>query len=338
MNKNAKNSTNEVSDKIINPKSGWFMLFVTILMFAIPIAIIVLTAIALDGATIAMGLGVSIIIVMGLISLIAAPIMCGGFKVLNPNEALVLTLFGKYYGTIATEGFYFVNPFVSGNNPAYSSAITASINVANGDGTVNASTTSTKKISIKALTLNNEKQKVNDLDGNPIEIGVIVIWKIVDAAKAVFNVENYKTFVSTQCDSAIRQVARTYPYDVSTEGDEKSLRGSSTEIAEVLKNELQGRTEFAGIEILEARISHLAYAPEIAAAMLQRQQASAVIAARQMIVEGAVGMVEMALNKLSENNVVSLDDERKAQMVSNLLVVLCGNKDAQPIVNSGSIY
>lgn len=195
-----------------------------------------------------------------------------------------------------------------------------------------------KKLSLKAMTLNNDKQKVNDEEGNPIEIGVVVIWKITNTARAVFCVDNYVSYISTQCDAAIRQVARQYPYDVASDGDEKSLRGSSQEIAEILKKELQARVEMAGIEIMEARIAHLAYAPEIAAAMLQRQQASAIIAARQKIVDGAVGMVEMALRKLSENGVVELDEERKAAMVSNLLVVLCGNKDAQPIVNSGSIY
>jgi len=195
-----------------------------------------------------------------------------------------------------------------------------------------------RKVSLKAITLTNGIQKVNDLEGNPIEIGVVVIWKVINTAKAVFNVDDYFNFISTQADSSIRQVARLYPYDVSEEGDEKSLRGSSVEIAENLKKELQDRVEIAGIEIIEARIAHLAYAPEIAAAMLQRQQARAIITARQMIVEGAVGMVEMALEKLAEGGVVELDEERKAQMVSNLLVVLCGNKDAQPIVNSGTIY
>lgn len=245
----------------------------------------------------------------------------GGFKVVNPNEAYVLTFFGKYYGTLKKEGFYWVNPFVTAINPAG-----------------NVAGLGVKKISLKAMTLNNEKQKVNDEEGNPIEIGVVVIWKIKDTVKAVFNVDNYYSYVSTQCDAAIRQVARQYPYDVAEGGNEKTLRGSSQEIADVLKVELQERVEMAGVEIIDARIAHLAYAPEIAAAMLQRQQASAIIAARQKIVDGAVSMVDMALRKLSENNIVELDDERKAQMVSNLLVVLCGSKDAQPIVNSGSIY
>ena len=201
--------------------------------------------------------------------------------------------------------------------------------------------TSGKKISLKAMTLNNEKQKINDKLGNPIIIGIVVIWRVTNTAKAVFNVDNYKEFLSIQCDSALRNVVRLYPYDISEDGDgveEKSLRGSSQEIADILKEEIQKKVEIAGLEISEARITHLAYAPEIAAAMLQRQQASAIIDARKLIVEGAVGMVEMALNKLGENDIVTLDEERKAAMVSNLLVVLCGNKDAQPIVNSGSIY
>ncbi|HBG45280.1 MAG TPA: hypothetical protein DDX03_12390, partial [Firmicutes bacterium] len=196
-----------------------------------------------------------------------------------------------------------------------------------------------KKISLKAMTLNNEKQKINDLLGNPIIIGIVVIWRVVNTAKAVFNVDNYKEYLSIQCDSALRNIVRLYPYDMSGDNDnEKSLRGSSQEIADKLKDEIQSKVEIAGLEIIEARITHLAYAPEIAAAMLQRQQATAIIDARQMIVEGAVGMVEMALAKLNENKIINLDEERKAAMVSNLLVVLCGNKDAQPIVNSGSLY
>lgn len=257
---------------------------------------------------------------IGLIIVIAAAFSLAGFKVLAPNEALVFTLFGKYHGTLKKDGFYYVNPFCTAQNPAAAYGKLG------------------KKVSLKAMTLNNDKQKVNDEEGNPIEISVVVIWRIRDTARAVFSVENYMTFISTQCDSAIRQVARQYPYDVSDNGDEKSLRGSSQEIADVLKAELQSRVDMAGIEIMDARINNLAYAPEIAAAMLQRQQASAIIAARQKIVDGAVSMVDMALKKLSENQIVELDDERKAAMVSNLLVVLCGNRDAQPIVNSGSIY
>lgn len=322
MNEAVKETKAQVRDRLITPRSGGIMLVVVILLFALSILGCIFGGIMIENGG-AAAVEVTIFVAALVVLCLVAPLLCLGLKIINPNEALVLTLFGKYYGTIGTEGFFFVNPFCTGTNPT---------------ATAVAGTPTSKKISLKAMTLNNEKQKVNDQDGNPIEIGVIVIWRVVNAASAAFNVQNYKTYVSTQCDSAIRHVARCYPYDVSSEGDEQSLRGSSSEIAEVLKCELQSRTDLAGIEILEARISHLAYAPEIAAAMLQRQQASAIIAARKMIVDGAVGMVEMALTKLAENNVVTLDDERKAQMVSNLLVVLCGNKDAQPIVNSGSIY
>lgn len=287
----------------------------------------------------------ALIIIGFLYLVIIGPILFMGLKILKPNEALVLTLFGKYYGTLKGEGFFFVNPFVAAFNPASSTPSTGTI--------VDQTTTAgkhaaqslsvnlgakkpSKIISLKTMTLNNDKQKINDELGNPIIIGIVVIWKVVNTAKAAFNVDDYTEFLSIQCDSALRNIVRLYPYD--SDDGEKSLRGSSQEVAEMLKNEIQANVEIAGLEIAEARITHLAYAPEIAAAMLQRQQASAIIAARQMIVEGAVGMVEMALDKLSENEVVQLDEERKAAMVSNLLVVLCGNKDAQPVVNSGSIY
>ena len=205
---------------------------------------------------------------------------------------------------------------------------------------------SNKKVSLKIMTLNNARQKINDCLGNPVEIGIAVMWRVTDTAKAVFNVDNYKEYLSLQCDSALRNIVRLYPYDVApgvdTTGDgiadEGSLRGSSEVVAERIRNEIQSKVENAGLEVIEARITYLAYAPEIAAVMLQRQQASAIIDARKMIVDGAVGMVEMALEKLSENGIVELDEERKAAMVSNLLVVLCGNKDAQPVVNSGSLY
>lgn len=274
------------------------------------------------------------------------PFLFKGLKIVNPNEALVLTLFGKYIGSIKEAGFFFVNPFASAFNPTSTSpfdmeAATAAVSAhagTSGKKDTPKSVVKGKRISLKAMTLNNSKQKVNDVLGNPIEIGVVVIWKVQDTAKAVFNVDNYLEYVSIQTDSALRNVARLYPYDVALDGDEMSLRGSSQAVSRKLEEEIQERVLVAGIDILEARITHLAYSPEIAAAMLQRQQASAIIDARKMIVEGAVGMVEMALDMLSENSVVELDEERKATMVSNLLVVLCGNKDAQPIVNSGSIY
>lgn len=267
-----------------------------------------------------------------------------GLKILKPQEALVLTLFGRYIGTLRGEGYYYVNPFATAVNPTIRRGMATGtedqnpIMQFNASGSVNVNMPLSKVISLKAMTLNNNKQKINDALGNPVEVGIVVIWRVIDTAKAVFNVDNYKAFLSIQSDSALRNIVRLYPYDVSEIGEEKTLRGSSQEVADRLKAELQQRVDIAGLEIIEARITHLAYAPEIAAAMLQRQQASAIIDARKMIVDGAVGMVEMALAKLNENNIVQLDEERKAAMVSNLLVVLCGNRDAQPIVNSGSIY
>ena len=275
-----------------------------------------------------------------------------GLKVLKPQEALVLTLFGKYVGTLKNSGFYFVNPFCTAVNPAAGTKLNQSGDVkvlgakqSSGGADVSIDIP-TKKISLNILTLNNNRQKINDCLGNPVEIGIAVMWRVVDTAKAVFNVDNYKEYLSLQCDSALRNIVRIYPYDIApnvdTTGDgiadEGSLRGSSEVVAARIKDEIQDKVSEAGIEILEARITYLAYAPEIAAVMLQRQQASAIIDARKMIVDGAVGMVEMALERLSENRIVDLDDERKAAMVSNLLVVLCGNHDAQPVVNSGSLY
>lgn len=279
-----------------------------------------------------------------LYSCLVGPIAYGGLKMLKPREALVLTLFGRYFGTLVGPGFFWVNPFVSAVQPAARDSVSAQINSETAS-TAEQTTISalglgkSKVLSLKVLTLNNDKQKINDLLGNPIIIGIAVIWKVVNTAKAVFNVDNYSEYLSIQCDAALRGIVRMYPYDKSGDGDtEKSLRGSSEEISDRLKEEIQSKVAMAGLEILEARITHLSYAQEIAAAMLQRQQASAVIDARQMIVEGAVSMVEMALEKLSEKQIVSLDEERKASMVSNLLVVLCSNKDTQPVINSGSIY
>ena len=290
------------------------------------------------------GLAAALMVVGGLYGFIVGPVVFVGLKILKPNEAYVLTLFGKYYGTLKGAGFYWVNPFCAAVNPAasVSSTQTASIEpsaatVATALGTGQFSRVS-KKVSLKVMTLSNDKQKINDQLGNPIIIGIVVIWKVVNTVKAVFNVDNFKEFLSIQCDSALRDIVRLYPYDSAASDNEKSLRGSSMEVAERLKNEIQSKVGIAGLEIVEARITHLSYAEEIAAVMLQRQQASAIIDARQMIVEGAVGMVEMALEKLGAKDIVHLDEERKAAMVSNLLVVLCGNKDAQPVVNSGSLY
>lgn len=303
MEKNEKTYTYE--EKELHPANGWVVLFVTLLLM--------LGALALTiwGATESTDEAPAAALIIGIIWMAIGWFPLIGLKIMRPNEALVLTLFGKYVGTLKKEGFFFVNPF---STPV-------------GGG----------KLSLKTMTHNNEKQKINDLSGNPIEVGIVITWRVVNTAKAVFNVQNYGAFLSIQADTTLRDVARCYPYD-STDSDEKTLRGSSTEVSERLKELLQERVEIAGLEVIEARIAHLAYAQEIAAAMLQRQQATAIIEARQKIVDGAVGMVEMALKKLNESNICELDEERKAQMVSNLLVVLCGNKDAQPIVNSGSIY
>ena len=295
------------------------------------------------------------LILGGFILLGVSWIPLAGLKVLKPQEALVLTLFGEYIGTLKDAGFYFVNPFCTAVNPAAKTRLGQSGDVDDSDrkgritimqGSTSEAQQTNKKISLKAMTLSNAKQKVNDVLGNPVEISVAVIWKVTDTAKAVFNVDNYKEYLSLQCDSAVRDIVKIYPYDVApgidTTGDGKaddgSLRGSTTVVAERIRAMIQEKVKDAGLEIIEARITYLAYAPEIAAVMLQRQQASAVIDARKMIVDGAVGMVEMALDRLKENGTVELDEERKAAMVSNLLVVLCGNHDAQPVVNSGSLY
>ncbi|MCI9338583.1 MAG: SPFH domain-containing protein [Lachnospiraceae bacterium] len=336
-------------------KNGMAVLSAVILAYAAAIAAVVVSGIDIDRN------GASALSVTGMTAGIAVLalgwIFLAGLKVLKPQEALVLTLFGRYVGTLKENGFYFVNPFCVGVNPASKTKLSQSgdvsepgsglLSIANGaQGISIPADYGNRKLSLKLMTLNNSRQKINDCLGNPIEIGIAVTWRIVDTAKAVFNVDNYKEFLSLQCDSALRQVVRIYPYDVApnvdTTGDghadEGSLRGSSDVVAARIRDEIQSRVTLAGIEVMEARITYLAYAPEIAAVMLQRQQASAVIDARKMIVDGAVGMVEMALERLNEKGVVQLDEERKAAMVSNLLVVLCGNHDAQPIVNSGSLY
>ena len=317
------------------------MLLLFLLLFAAAIAAIILGAV--KGGTLWL-------LIPGIVVLCFIWIPMMGLKVLKPQEALVLTLFGKYIGTLKGEGYYYVNPFCSAVNPAAKTKLSQSGDVksSGGDGSaaLDSSDTTGKKLSLKIMTLSNNRQKINDCLGNPVEIGIAVTWRIVDTAKAVFNVDNYKEFLSLQCDSSLRNIVRLYPYDVApnvdTTGDgiadDGSLRGSSELVAARIRDEIQNRVAEAGIEIIEARITYLAYATEIAAVMLQRQQASAIIDARKMIVDGAVGMVEMALERLSQSGMVTLDEERKAAMVSNLLVVLCGNHDAQPVVNSGSLY
>lgn len=335
-----------MQEKILNQKkNGMLALILIILSYLLAIGGLIIFA---SSSTVLLMVVCILWLSIGWISLL-------GLKILKPQEALVLTLFGKYIGTLKEEGFYYVNPFCSSVNPASKTKLKQSgdvdatnntgITIGNIGGHANVEANN-KRISLKIMTLSNNKQKINDCLGNPIEIGIAVTWKVVDTAKAVFAVDNFKEYLSLQCDSALRNIVRTYPYDVANNvdttgdgvADDGSLRGSSELVALKIKEEIQSKVAEAGLEILEARITYLAYAPEIAAVMLQRQQASAIIDARKMIVDGAVGMVEMALDKLNENKVVELDEERKAAMVSNLLVVLCGNHDAQPIVNSGSLY
>jgi len=350
-----KEEVNTMEEKILSgKKNGMKVLLLVLLAYVVDIVAFVWFVNHVDKAVTPLpviGLVASIILFCTLW------IFLCGLKVLKPQEALVLTLFGKYVGTLKDNGFYYVNPFCTGVNPAAKTRLNQSGDVSEAGGLMAIAggvqgsagmsvEASSNKLSLKIMTLNNSRQKINDCLGNPVEIGIAVTWRIVDTAKAVFNVNNYKEFLSLQCDSALRNVVRLYPYDVApnvdTTGDgvadEGSLRGSSEVVAARIRKEIQERVNEAGIEVIEARITYLAYAPEIAAVMLQRQQASAIIDARKMIVDGAVGMVEMALERLNKNGVVELDEERKAAMVSNLLVVLCGNRDAQPVVNSGSLY
>ena len=285
-------------EKILNVHSGLAWFIITTLLFAASVTAFIFGIIN----------GSMLLIIGACIVLTAWGIMLSGFFTLQPNEAAVIILFGAYKGTVKTSGWHWANPFYT-----------------------------KKKISLRQRNLNGEKLKVNDEMGNPIEIATVIVWRVDNTAEAVFDVENYTDYVRTQSESALRHLAGLYPYD-SNDEKQLSLRGSADEVSEALKAELQIRLSKAGVIVEEARLSHLAYAPEIAAAMLQRQQASAIIAARQKIVEGAVGMVEMALNMLNENGIVELDEERKAAMVSNLLVVLCGERSTQPIINAGTLH
>lgn len=337
-----------MQEKVLsNKKHGMLVLILTSLLMLASFAGIIFGGLLMDeGKNPALFIASLIVLCIGWLPYL-------GLRVLKPKEALVLTLFGKYIGTIKDDGFYAINPFCVSVNPAAKTQLNQSGDVKTVAAPISVSSNGqismempSKKLSLKIMTLNNNRQKINDCLGNPVEIGIAVTWRIVDTAKAVFNVDNYKEFLSLQCDTALRNIVRVYPYDVApgidTTGDgvadDGSLRGSSEIVAARIREEIQARVDEAGIEIVEARITYLAYATEIAAVMLQRQQASAIIDARKMIVDGAVGMVEMALERLSENQTVVLDEERKAAMVSNLLVVLCGNRDAQPVVNSGSLY
>ena len=338
---------NSAQEKIIKAKSGWAVLILSILLYAADIFALGICVMKMEnGYGEVSGLYVALF-VLTMIYVCLGWIWWLGLKVIGPNEALVLTLFGKYIGTLKDEGFFYVNPFCAAVNPAAKTKLNQSGDVSADSAQAAAQAqTISKKISLKVMTLNNNRQKINDCLGNPIEIGLAVMWRVSDTAKAVFNVDNFKEYLSLQCAAALREIVRIYPYDVApnvdTTGDgiadEGSLRGSSEIVASRIREKIEEKVGFAGLEIIEARITYLAYAPEIAAIMLQRQQASAIIDARKMIVDGAVGMVQMALDKINSDNICELDDERKAQMVSNLLVVLCGNQNAQPVINSGSIY
>lgn len=275
----------------------------------VALALLVPLELAAVGAIVAGALTASpFVLVPAVLWTIAGGVLLAGFFMVNPNEARVLQLFGDYRGSVRTPGLRWANPFLT-----------------------------KARISLRVVSFESGKLKVNDLDGNPIEIAAIVVWKVVDSAQAAFEVSSYGEYVKVQSEAAVRNLASRYPYDAHDEA-KFSLRGNAAEVSEHLKREIEERVGLAGVEILEARISHLAYAPEIAQAMLQRQQAAAIIAARAKIVDGAVGMVEMALERLGRNKVVELDGERRAAMVSNLLVVLCGERAPQPVVNAGTIY
>ncbi len=292
------------------PLSGWVMLPINLFLYAALVWAVVWTIGALKNATLPGNAG-ALLLVGLLLLLVGNMIFSGGLLILAPNEAGVLVLFGKYIGTVKKNGYWWVNPFAS-----------------------------KRKISLRAHNLNTEKLKVNDHAGNPIEIAAVIVWRVRDTFAACFEVENYVEYVNLQSESALRHLASAYPYDSWEEEDSHaiSLRGNIDVVSAALERELQDRLDKAGVQVVEARLSHLAYAPEIAGAMLQRQQASAIIAARQKIVEGAVGMVQMALEKLARDEVVELDPERRAHMVSNLLVVLCGEREAHPVINAGSLY
>lgn len=288
-----------MKEKILTTTSGFMALLAEVLLVISSVILFVMGASNESGLT----------VFVGILAVCAFSFIIGGFFVIQPNEACALVLFGDYKGTVKKAGWFWANPFYT-----------------------------KRKISLRSRNLNGEKLKVNDEMGNPIEIAAVVVWRVDNTFEALFEVENYNDYVKIQSESALRHLANKYPYDMTDDHHKFSLRGSSDEVAQALKDELNERLGRAGVVVEEARLSHLAYAPEIAAAMLQRQQASAIVAARTKIVEGAVGMVQMALEKLSEKQIVELDEERKAAMVSNLLVVLCGERSTQPIINTGTLH
>jgi len=318
-------ATSRSREKEVQAASGWLML---------PVVIVLLVgAIALAIYAIVHGVKVQghPLVVSLVVALLAIPfdiVLMRGFFALQPNEARVLVLFGEYHGTVRTSGFYWANPFYSRDS---------SLAFDHQAGKLVRTTTHRYKVSLRARNFSSDKLKVNDKRGNPIEIAAVIVWRVQDTAQATFDVDDYENYVRVQSESAIRHLASQYAYDHGEE-DETTLRSGVDEVCAALRRELQERLAKAGVEVEEARLTHLAYAPEIAQAMLRRQQAEAVIAARQKIVHGAVSMVDMALRELAEKQVVELDDERKAAMVSNLMVVLCGESEVHPVVNTGSLY
>jgi regulator of protease activity HflC (stomatin/prohibitin superfamily) len=327
-------------ERVVRVQNGWVMLPVVVGLLFGDIALLIFSI--QDGAR-PSGQPHTSLTVASVLFLAVCVILRKGFFTLQPNEARVLVLFGDYRGTVRTSGFHWGNPFYT-NGHRHVGGLTAGADIQSnltgtktGGWTRSRQTLGRNKMSLRARTLNGDKLKVNDKRGNPIEIAAVVIWRVEDTAQAMFDVDNYENYVSTQSESALRHLASLYSYDYGEE-NEITLRSGVTEVSQALRTELQERLAKAGVVVDEARLTHLAYAPEIAQAMLRRQQAEAVIAARQKIVQGAVSMVDMALKELAEKHVLELDDERKAAMVSNLMVVLCGESEVHPVLNTGTLY
>jgi len=319
MNTGLRPASKEVE---VSVQSGWLLLLPVLLSYPLGVGLLIAAANGdVSGASGFLGGALLVLAVIGSV----------GFFTLQPNESRVLVLFGDYKGTVRKEGFHWGNPFYSGG------VSKASISTAGEHITVQAKRNPRMKVSLRARNLNGERLKGNDKNGNPIEIAAVVVWRVQDTAQAMFDVDDYEDYVSVQAESAVRHLGSQYAYDHG-EAHEVTLRSGTEEVTAALQAELQERLSRAGVVVEEARLTHLAYSPEIAQTMLRRQQADAVLAARQKIVQGAVGMVEMALAELAKRGVVELDPERKAAMVSNLMVVLCGESDAKPVINTGTLY
>jgi regulator of protease activity HflC (stomatin/prohibitin superfamily) len=333
-------NTNKVTaahEQVVRVQNGWAML---ILLIAALLADSGLMVFSIKDGVETTGEPHGGLLAIAIVALPIIVVLMTGFFTLQPNQARVLVLFGAYKGTVRTPGFHWGNPFYS-RGPQGVGSVQARIAAAKGLATGTAQeqkTMSMNKISLRARTLNGDKLKVNDKRGNPIEIAAVVVWRVEDTAQAMFDVDNYQNYVPIQSESALRHLASLYAYDHSEEDTEITLRSNVDEVSKSLRDELQERLGKAGVIVDEARLTHLAYAPEIAQAMLRRQQAEAVIAARTKIVQGAVSMVDMALKELAAKSVVQLDDERRAAMVSNLMVVLCGESEVHPVVNTGTLY